>query len=163
MPRASPRPLITSPTPRNFHLNCLVRVSGVVTRRTGVFPQLRLVKYDCLRCGAVLGPFAVNAEHEVKPSQCPGCSSKGPFTVRGGSAGAGRGSGGEGVCRAAGTAGHRDCHGAGAAAGARARECVCVRARAESWGLCACFGLYCHTAATVTTGCLTTHWCHTPT
>jgi DNA replicative helicase MCM subunit Mcm2 (Cdc46/Mcm family) len=27
---------------RNFHLNGLVRVSGVVTRRTGVFPQMRV-------------------------------------------------------------------------------------------------------------------------
>jgi DNA replicative helicase MCM subunit Mcm2 (Cdc46/Mcm family) len=41
----------------NFHLNGLVRVSGVVTRRTGVFPQLRVTKYDCLRCGYLLGPF----------------------------------------------------------------------------------------------------------
>jgi DNA replication licensing factor MCM2 len=32
-------------------------VSGVVTRRTGVLPQLRLVKYDCAKCDAVIGPF----------------------------------------------------------------------------------------------------------
>ena len=28
---------------RFLHLNCLVRVAGVVTRRSGVFPQLQLV------------------------------------------------------------------------------------------------------------------------
>ena len=41
-----------TPAPRsNYHLNCLIRVSGVVTRRTGVFPQLQLIKYDCVKCG----------------------------------------------------------------------------------------------------------------
>lgn len=42
---------------RNYHLNGLVRISGVVTRRTGVFPQLRVVKFDCAKCGYLLGPF----------------------------------------------------------------------------------------------------------
>ncbi|KXZ54800.1 hypothetical protein GPECTOR_4g871 [Gonium pectorale] len=66
---------------RNYHLNCLVRVSGVVTRRTGVFPQLRLIKYDCVKCGHVLGPFAMHTETEVRPNSCPSCQSKGPFMV----------------------------------------------------------------------------------
>ncbi|KAG2490802.1 hypothetical protein HYH03_010724 [Edaphochlamys debaryana] len=66
---------------RNYHLNCLVRVSGVVTRRTGVFPQLRLIKYDCSKCGYVLGPFAMQTETEIKPTHCPSCTAKGPFTV----------------------------------------------------------------------------------
>lgn len=66
---------------RNYHLNCLVKVSGVVTRRTGVFPQLRLVKYDCMKCGYVMGPFTQTSEQEVKPNACPNCSSKGPFQV----------------------------------------------------------------------------------
>ncbi|KAF3235827.1 MCM DNA helicase complex subunit [Orbilia oligospora] len=34
---------------RQSHLNALVRVSGVVTRRTGVFPQLKVVKFDCTK------------------------------------------------------------------------------------------------------------------
>ncbi|GIL82869.1 hypothetical protein Vretimale_8368 [Volvox reticuliferus] len=66
---------------RNYHLNCLVRVAGVVTRRTGVFPQLRLIKYDCVKCGYVMGPFAMHTETEVKPNACPSCQSKGPFTI----------------------------------------------------------------------------------
>ena len=36
----------------------MIRTTGVVTRRSGVFPQLRLVKYDCMKCGMTLGPFA---------------------------------------------------------------------------------------------------------
>lgn len=58
-------------------------MAGVVTRRTGVFPQLRLIKYDCVKCGYVMGPFAMHTETEVKPNACPSCQSKGPFTVGG--------------------------------------------------------------------------------
>jgi len=66
---------------RTSNLNNLVRVSGVVTRRTGVFPQLKYVKFDCRKCGAVLGPFYQDATKEVKISYCANCESKGPFSV----------------------------------------------------------------------------------
>ncbi|KAL1662397.1 MCM-domain-containing protein [Schizophyllum commune] len=66
---------------RRAHLNNLVRVSGVVTRRSGVFPQLKYVKFDCRKCGGVLGPFHQDASRELKISYCPNCESKGPFTV----------------------------------------------------------------------------------
>uniref|UniRef100_A0A7S0WTV5 DNA replication licensing factor MCM2 n=1 Tax=Chlamydomonas leiostraca TaxID=1034604 RepID=A0A7S0WTV5_9CHLO len=66
---------------RGYHLNGLVRVSGVVTRRTGVFPQLRVVKFDCAKCGYLLGPFTQAGDCEIKPQLCPNCSSKGPFMV----------------------------------------------------------------------------------
>ncbi len=68
---------------RTYHLNQLVRVDGVVTRRTGVFPQLQQVKYDCPRCSAVLGPFFQSSEHEIKLGSCPNCEYKGRFEVRG--------------------------------------------------------------------------------
>ena len=66
---------------RRSNLNNLVRVSGVVTRRSGVFPQLKYVKFDCKKCGAVLGPFYQDASREVKVSYCANCESKGPFSV----------------------------------------------------------------------------------
>ncbi|CAN6483834.1 unnamed protein product [Victoria cruziana] len=66
---------------RQVHLNTLIRIGGVVTRRSGVFPQLQQVKYDCNKCGAVLGPFFQNSYSEVKVGSCPECQSKGPFTV----------------------------------------------------------------------------------
>jgi DNA replication licensing factor MCM2 len=66
---------------RTSNLNNLVRVSGVVTRRTGVFPQLKYVKFDCRKCGAVLGPFYQDATKEVRISYCANCESKGPFSV----------------------------------------------------------------------------------
>ena len=67
---------------RQSHLNCLVRVSGVVTRRTGVFPQLQLIQFTCEKCGVTLGPFAQEStSSEVKLTFCSNCQSRGPFKV----------------------------------------------------------------------------------
>ncbi|KAK4395687.1 DNA replication licensing factor MCM2 [Sesamum angolense] len=66
---------------RQIHLNTMIRIGGVVTRRSGVFPQLQQVKYDCNKCGSILGPFFQNSYSEVKVGSCPECQSKGPFTV----------------------------------------------------------------------------------
>lgn len=66
---------------RQIHLNTMIRIGGVVTRRSGVFPQLQQVKYDCNKCGAILGPFFQNSYSEVKVGSCPECQSRGPFTV----------------------------------------------------------------------------------
>jgi DNA replication licensing factor MCM2 len=67
---------------RQSHLNCLVRVSGVVTRRTGVFPQLQLIQFTCEKCGITLGPFAQEStSSEVKLTFCSNCSSRGPFKL----------------------------------------------------------------------------------
>eukprot|EP00899_Mesostigma_viride_P005892 jgi/Mesvir1/15303/Mv06512-RA.1 len=66
---------------RKIYLDGLIKVVGVVTRRTGVFPQLMQVKYDCVKCGFVMGPFFQNTSTEIKVGSCPECQSKGPFTV----------------------------------------------------------------------------------
>lgn len=66
---------------RQFQLNCLVKVSGVVSRRTGVFPQLKVVKYNCGKCGELLGPFYQDVQNEIKINTCPSCQSHGPFAV----------------------------------------------------------------------------------
>ncbi|KAH7030655.1 MCM2/3/5 family-domain-containing protein [Microdochium trichocladiopsis] len=66
---------------RQSHLNCLVRVSGVVTRRSGVFPQLKMIKFDCTKCGVTLGPFQQESNAEVRINFCQNCQSRGPFTL----------------------------------------------------------------------------------
>ncbi|KAI9851146.1 MAG: MCM DNA helicase complex subunit [Thelocarpon superellum] len=66
---------------RQTHLNGLVRVSGVVTRRTGVFPQLKYVKFNCAKCGTTLGPFQQESNVELRISYCQNCQSKGPFSL----------------------------------------------------------------------------------
>merc|ERR1719247_900332 len=67
---------------RQKDLESLVKVTGVVTRRTGIFPKMSEVIYGCDKCGARLGPFtqsvAGDAE-EVKPNICSHCQSPGPF------------------------------------------------------------------------------------
>lgn len=67
---------------RHIHLNTLIKVSGVITRRSGVFPHLRMVKLNCEKCKAVLAP---NASAANKPERsialCPECGSRGPFSV----------------------------------------------------------------------------------
>ena len=67
---------------RQFHLNKMVKVAGVVTRRTGVFPQLQMVKFDCQKCGHLLGPYYQNTETEIRVNSCPQCQGKHCFTVR---------------------------------------------------------------------------------
>ena len=59
---------------RTIHLNALIRVAGVVTRRTSVFPMLSLVKFKCGRCSFSVGPFAQNDDRDVRPpAACPEC------------------------------------------------------------------------------------------
>ncbi|XP_026679435.1 DNA replication licensing factor Mcm2 [Diaphorina citri] len=80
--RISDLPLIEDiRTFRKIHLNQFVRTHGVVTSTTGVLPQLSVVKYDCNKCGFILGPFTQSHESEVKPGSCPECQSTGPFMI----------------------------------------------------------------------------------
>ena len=69
---------------RQLHLNALVKVSGVVTRRTSVYPQLKVVQWDCGKCGAT-STTAQQAQSQGsainKPSFCVECQSKGPFNI----------------------------------------------------------------------------------
>jgi len=66
---------------RQLHLNQLIRTGGVVTCSTGILPQLQMVKYDCLKCQFIIGPFHQSQSAELKPGSCPQCQSKGPFDV----------------------------------------------------------------------------------
>ncbi|CAD5117548.1 DgyrCDS6310 [Dimorphilus gyrociliatus] len=68
-------------TLRQVHLNQLIRTTGVVTSCTGVLPQLSVIKYDCVKCNYVIGPFYQKQEQEVKPGVCPECQSSGPFEI----------------------------------------------------------------------------------
>lgn len=66
---------------REVNLSTLIRVTGVVTRRTGIFPQLKYIRFNCLKCGTVLGPFFQDSNEEIKMSFCTNCKSKGPFNI----------------------------------------------------------------------------------
>lgn len=80
--RISELPLVEDlRTFRKLHLNQLIRTFGVVTATTGVMPQLSVIKYDCVKCGYILGPFVQSQNHETKPGSCPECQSNGPFSI----------------------------------------------------------------------------------
>ncbi|KAF7493453.1 DNA replication licensing factor mcm2 [Sarcoptes scabiei] len=66
---------------RQLHLNQLVRTHGVITSSTSILPQLSVVKYDCLKCHYVLGPFVQTQLSETRPGSCPECQSSGPFSL----------------------------------------------------------------------------------
>jgi len=66
---------------RQLHLNQLIRTSGVVSASSGVLPQLHMVKFDCTKCGYVLGPILQNQDQELKAGTCPECQSLGPFEI----------------------------------------------------------------------------------
>lgn len=68
---------------RQLHLNGLIKVAGVAVRRTQVYPQLMVVKYNCLSCNDVVGPYFQTStrREEVKPKTCPSCQRSGPFQV----------------------------------------------------------------------------------
>lgn len=63
---------------RRSHLDCLVKVHGVVTRRSSVYPQLQMAYYTCLSCKAIQGPFrtegvGANLANVHTPSECVQC------------------------------------------------------------------------------------------
>jgi len=66
---------------RQAHLNALIKVAGVVTRRSVVFPQLLRVVFDCLVCGFAIGPIVQRGEKEIKPHACPQCQQRNAFKV----------------------------------------------------------------------------------
>ena len=69
---------------RGFHVNRLVNVSGVVTRRSTLLPCLKVLFVDCMQCGFLCGPFEVSGNEDMKmpaPNHCAQCQSRGPFQV----------------------------------------------------------------------------------
>ncbi|KAI5172071.1 DNA replication licensing factor MCM2 [Nematocida sp. LUAm3] len=65
---------------RNCHLNTLVKIIGIITKRSSVYPKLFLAKYVCQKCKAILGPFLIENEF-LKPNRCIECQSIGPFEI----------------------------------------------------------------------------------
>ena len=49
---------------RQVHLNALIKIRGVVTKRTGVFPELKESWYKCYNCGSLKGPMFSNSDEE---------------------------------------------------------------------------------------------------
>merc|ERR1719310_665694 len=63
------------------HLNKLVHVNGVVTKRGNVLNQVKRLYLRCAKCNFISGPFDVCEEKDLKPGSCIACQSKGPWRV----------------------------------------------------------------------------------
>jgi len=66
---------------RNDHLFKLIRICGVVTRRTTVYPKIKTAYYNCMACNALQGPFDVDdslhldtATSYTPSLSCPTCA-----------------------------------------------------------------------------------------
>lgn len=67
---------------RQTMLNGMVRVGGVVTKRTSIHPQLIEAYYQCLHCGLRKGPFiCYDGVDKSELGLCSLCQSAGPFTL----------------------------------------------------------------------------------
>lgn len=69
---------------RRTYCDVLVKTSGVVTHRSGVFRQLQHAAFDCSSCGAAAGEPSwqdVPSSGFGKPASCARCHSTGPFAV----------------------------------------------------------------------------------
>merc|ERR1719424_2497376 len=63
------------------HLNKLVHVHGVVTKRGNVLNQVKRLYLRCAKCNFMSGPFDVSESSDLKPGSCIECQSKGPWRV----------------------------------------------------------------------------------
>eukprot|EP00746_Dinoflagellata_sp_MGD_P167547 gnl/MRDRNA2_/MRDRNA2_98263_c0_seq1.p1 gnl/MRDRNA2_/MRDRNA2_98263_c0~~gnl/MRDRNA2_/MRDRNA2_98263_c0_seq1.p1 ORF type:complete len:913 (-),score=234.97 gnl/MRDRNA2_/MRDRNA2_98263_c0_seq1:96-2834(-) len=63
------------------HLNKLICVQGVVTKRSQVNTQLKRLYLKCGKCGVPSNPFDAIEDKDLRPGACVECQSKGPWTV----------------------------------------------------------------------------------
>jgi len=63
-------------------LSALIKIRGVVTKRTNVMPELTKIYYKCV-CGDIKGPVFHNNYSEAKQfiGQCVLCQANGPYTI----------------------------------------------------------------------------------
>jgi len=59
----------------------LIKIKGVVTKRTGIYPQLKKIYFTCQKCGERKGPIFKHANEDLNLGGCFRCQSRGPFNL----------------------------------------------------------------------------------
>jgi len=60
----------------------MIKLKGVVTKRTSVYPKLKTAYFICVKCGEKNGPFHYNSiNDQIIIGSCPVCQSNGPYTL----------------------------------------------------------------------------------
>lgn len=62
---------------RSSHLRSLIRTQGVITRRSGVFPQMVYAAFRCRFCGMIVDGVKQASDREIRPEMCVFCQRKG--------------------------------------------------------------------------------------
>ena len=62
---------------RSSHLRSLIRTQGVITRRSGVFPQMVYAAFRCGFCGMIVDGIKQATDREIRPDMCVFCQRKG--------------------------------------------------------------------------------------
>lgn len=65
---------------RTPHLNTLIKVRGVISKRYPVYSQMKEVTLLC-RCGEIRGPIFESDFSKPNLSNCPSCGFKGPYKI----------------------------------------------------------------------------------
>ncbi|KAL0232991.1 hypothetical protein GEMRC1_011738 [Eukaryota sp. GEM-RC1] len=69
-------------SPLTAHLNKLISVQGVVTRRSTVFPKLRVAVWQCVACGGFTEPSEIVDDLDAaEPDVCPDCAGQNTFRL----------------------------------------------------------------------------------
>lgn len=63
------------------HIGKLVTVQGVITKRSQVYNQVKLLYLNCAHCNLGVGPFYVSEGDEFQPKACLECGAHGPWKV----------------------------------------------------------------------------------
>jgi DNA replication licensing factor MCM2 len=66
---------------RHTHINQLIKIKGVITKRTNVFSQLKKIIFFCTKCGEKKGPFFFNGSDDINLGSCLICQANGPFKI----------------------------------------------------------------------------------
>ena len=60
----------------------MVKLGGVVTKRTAVYPKMKTAYFTCVKCGEKNGPFNYNSVNDnIIIGSCPVCQSNGPYIL----------------------------------------------------------------------------------
>jgi len=68
---------------RRSHLDSMVKVHGVVTRRSAVSPQLSIAYYKCTQCPQIQGPIYIDPDQPAPapPDSCGRCENPRPLRL----------------------------------------------------------------------------------
>ena len=67
---------------RSNDIGRLIKITGVITKRSSVYPKRKMAFFICLRCGEKNGPFFYSSpDEEINIGACPVCQSSGRFEL----------------------------------------------------------------------------------